>query len=88
MQNGNPIIKIKKLNLSEHKDFILNNLPIEETKKALRQVRNDECFMVTDRPLWYNRLAEYQKIELNEWYEKWLRVTDTFEVPQKPYWLR
>ena len=85
--NGKPTITIKKLNLNEHKEKILKNLPIEYTQKALRQLREEECFAVVDRPLWYNRLLDYQKAELNEWYEKWLSVTDTFEIPVKPYWL-
>lgn len=85
--NGKAIITIKKLNLNEHKARILSDLPIEDTKKCLRQVRNEECFAVTDRPLWYNRLPDYQKADLNDWYEKWLRVTETFDIPIKPYWL-
>ena len=85
--NGKAIIKIKKLNLNEHKERILSDLPIEYTKKALRQLREEECFAITDRPLWYSRLSDWKKAELNDWYEKWLKVTDTFDVPVKPYWL-
>lgn len=56
--------------------------------KALRRRREDECFSVINRgSLWYDRLTEAQKAELDEWYEAWLNVTETKEVPKTPDWL-
>ena len=85
--NGPAKITIKELNHKDHGEQILRCLPVQAVKRALRQLRAEECFAVVDRPLWYNRLSDYQKVELNDWYEKWLRVTETFEIPKRPDWL-
>ncbi|MDE7082513.1 MAG: hypothetical protein K2O89_02260 [Clostridia bacterium] len=55
---------------------------------ALRHRREEECFAVINRgALWYDRLTESQKAELDEWYEAWLNVTETEIVPEQPIWL-
>jgi hypothetical protein len=55
----------------------------------LRRKRFGECFTVINRgTAWYNTLTEDQKIELQQWYEDWLAVTETKNIPEKPYWLK
>jgi DNA-binding transcriptional ArsR family regulator len=70
------------------KDKIFSRLGEEDRKKALRQLRERECFKYTDRPIWYSRLTETQKAEVIAWYEKWLKVTDTNEIPERPNFVR
>lgn len=54
----------------------------------LRQRRETECFSYINRgQLWYDRLTEEQKVELEKWYAGWLKVTDTLTAPAKPSWL-
>ena len=54
----------------------------------LRQRRETECFSYINRgELWYARLTEDQKTELQVWYAAWLKVTETLTVPEKPSWL-
>ena len=56
--------------------------------ETLRQRREAECFSVINRgALWFNRLTEEQKAELDTWYQEWLDVTETRTVPDKPSWL-
>lgn len=60
----------------------------EEFKNNLRVKREIECFKIINRgQLWYDTLTDEQKTELGEWYNDWLNVTDTLEVPVKPKWL-
>ena len=55
---------------------------------ALREARNIECFSLMNRsPLWFMTLSQEQQQELIEWYQAWLDVTETLEVPKKPEWL-
>lgn len=54
----------------------------------LRDMREKECFSVINRgKLWYNCLADWQVIELRDWYFAWLDVTETRHIPIKPEWL-
>ena len=54
----------------------------------LRGMRIVECFSVINRgQLWYDSLSEKELIDLDDWYGKWLSVTQTLEVPEKPSWL-
>ena len=47
-----------------------------------------ECFSVINRgQLWYERLTEEQKTELNAWYQAWLNATEAGAMPEKPGWL-
>lgn len=53
-----------------------------------RDLRKRECFSVIDRSsLWYKTLTEEQVSELQVWYDAWLQVTETMEIPEKPSWL-
>ena len=54
----------------------------------LRRQREQECFSVVNRgKLWYNCLTNEQVAELNDWYFKWLNVTETKVIPKRPAWL-
>lgn len=54
----------------------------------LRLKRETECFPIINRgQLWYDTLTAQQTEELNTWYQSWLNVTKTREVPNKPEWL-
>lgn len=54
----------------------------------IRQKREMECFSVINRGiLWYESLTDSQKEELKTWYNKWLDVTETKTIPEKPIWL-
>ena len=69
---------------NEH-DFCDQDLCLSET---LRKNRNIICFPIIKRGLlWYNNLTEDQVSELNSWYQAWLDVTDTLEIPEAPIWL-
>lgn len=64
-------------------------LPTEEEKKQeLRELRELECFSVINRGiLWYEELTQEQLAELKIWYKKWLDVTKTKTIPNRPKWL-
>ena len=65
-----------------------NKIETENTKQALRQRRQTECFSYVNRgQLWYATLSVKQLAELTLWYKAWLNVTDTLVVPEKPSWL-
>lgn len=54
----------------------------------LREQREIECFQIINRgKLWYDTLTEEQVIELNQWYQYWLDITETKVIPTKPSWL-
>lgn len=55
----------------------------------LRARRETECFPIINRgALWYNTLTEEQLLELQIWYDKWLNVTQTQWVPERPSWIK
>ena len=55
---------------------------------ALRKHRERACFPIINRGfLWFTRLTESQKQELDAWYQAWLDVTETREIPTAPEWL-
>lgn len=55
---------------------------------ALRFAREIECFSLMNRsPLWFMSLSTEKQEELKEWYQAWLDITETQEVPKKPDWL-
>lgn len=61
---------------------------LEREKQRLRKLREKECFELVNRgELWYKRLTDEQKAELDVWYQSWLDVTETFIIPTKPLWL-
>lgn len=54
----------------------------------LRYQREKTCFPYINRGyLWYNKLTDEQKEELDSWYQAWLDVTDTKVIPEIPEWL-
>ena len=65
-----------------------NKIETENTKQALRQRRQTECFSYVNRgQLWYATLSVKQIAELTLWYKAWLNVTETMSVPERPAWL-
>lgn len=67
----------------------LEELNLEGQKEELRAIRSKECFSVINRgALWYEKLTDEQKTELETWYQAWLDVTDTMVIPEKPEWLK
>ena len=73
------------LSLDEEKLKELNELRVVET---LRLKREKACFPYVNRGyLWYSKLNEVQKVELDEWYQAWLDVTETKVTPTAPEWL-
>lgn len=66
----------------------LNELNQDGLMEDLRQKREKSCFPYVNRgQLWYSRLSDAQKTELNTWYQAWLDVTETKVIPNKPEWL-
>ena len=61
----------------------------EKANNVLRARREKECFAYVDRSaMWYDTLTEAQTAELKAWYRKWLDVTETKTVPERPSWLK
>ena len=64
---------------------------IEEQRELtnLRAQREKVCFPYINRgEMWYSRLSAEQKDELNVWYQAWLDVTNTKDIPETPGWLK
>ena len=77
-ENGALILDVEKLQ-------ILND---EHVADVLRHRREKACFQYINRGyLWYSKLTEEQKAELETWYQAWLDVTETKFVPTAPEWL-
>lgn len=55
---------------------------------ALRRRRENECFEICDRAVWYDTLTDAQKTDVRTWRQAWLEVTDTLIVPKQPHWLQ
>ena len=74
-----------RLELDPGKQFAdIENVEMDE----LREMRKQICFPVINRgALWYSRLTESQRTELDVWYQDWLDVTETREVPVTPDWI-
>lgn len=50
--------------------------------------RQKYCFPIINRgKLWYDRLQPAQISELNDWYEAWLDITESNQMPVEPAWL-
>lgn len=77
-ENGSLILDQNKLEVLNEERVIDN----------LRHKREKICFPYINRgDLWYGRLTNEQKEELNTWYGAWLDITDTKIIPEKPQWL-
>lgn len=64
------------------------NLEVTYDEADFRILRENECFSIINRSfMWYLNLTDAQKIELQEWYQAWLDITETKSIPQKPEWL-
>jgi len=75
-----------KLMLDQSRLHALND---ERINNDLRRKRDKVCFPYVNRGyLWYSKLTDDQKEQLNEWYQAWLDVTDTKVVPQMLEWLK
>ena len=60
----------------------------EDVLQELRMLREEECFSVINRgALWYEKLSAEEFLQLREWYQKWLDVTTSKVIPDKPAWL-
>lgn len=56
--------------------------------ELLKELRKTECFPIVNRGrLWYDCLSTQEIVELRTWYEAWLNVTETKQIPVKPSWL-
>lgn len=82
----------KAYKLVDNKLILDENKLVESKNSAIiegyRFLRKQECFPIINRGiLWYERLTPEQKEELNLWYQNWLDITITKEVPIKPNWL-
>ena len=61
---------------------------VEELKTILRRLRSNRVFPIINRSnLWYESLTQEKKDELHIWYKKWLDVTETLIIPERPLWL-
>lgn len=55
----------------------------------IRADRENACFPIINRgQLWYNKLTESQKTELDAWYQAWLDAPETLTEPETPAWLK
>ena len=60
----------------------------ERELASLRSQREKTCFQYINRGyMWYSRLTDKQKDELETWYQAWLDVTETRAIPEMPEWL-
>lgn len=85
-----------KRTVKEHiKVYVLYNK--EEMLNILREKRENICFKIVNRgELWYNRLTDEQKQDLDNWYQEWLDITDKYVygmnintiIPITPVWLK
>ena len=55
----------------------------------LRAKRAEICFPIVNRgQVWYDTLTTVQRAELLLWYQSWLDVTKTLQVPKMPCWIK
>lgn len=79
---------ISKDNILVKSDDKQKEITYQRELTNLRTKREKECFPYVNRGyLWYNKLTNAQKSELDSWYQAWLDVTDTKVVPANPEWL-
>ena len=79
LENGRVVIDEEEEELSNY----------EALKTQLRERREVECFSYVNRGwVWSKQLTKEQREELEDWYIRWLKVTETFKIPNKPEWLK
>lgn len=67
-------------------DLLADQRPELQTE-YYRLAREKYCYPIVNRgKLWYDRLLPSQVSELNEWYEAWLDVTETHQLPADLAW--
>jgi hypothetical protein len=63
-------------------------LAVSPYHNCLRHARSTICFPIINRGVgWYMSLTAEQQSELQQWYQAWLNVTETEEIPTMPSWL-
>ncbi|MEG0898509.1 MAG: hypothetical protein RSF40_02210 [Oscillospiraceae bacterium] len=79
----------------DYDEDILVYIPYTQGEFELKQLsdlrlrREIECFSIINRgKLWYDTLTAQQTQELNMWYQAWLDVTETKQIPNKPKWTK
>ena len=73
---------------SDYVEIVLRPNWEEEQIARLRKEREKVCFPIINRgALWYNKLTDVQKNELQAWYQAWLDVTVTKVKPATPSWI-
>lgn len=85
-----PSIDVDKSDLVIRNDKFFNFVVCDENfiKSYYRKIRAKYCFPIINRGrLWYERLSYSQESQLREWYDDWLRITDTYKVPDCPEWI-
>lgn len=84
--------KIRKFPFNHNWRYINGEFILEElfSDDVLKDRRQKECFNIIDNrsQMWYNHLTSEQKAELDAWYQAWLDVTETKNIPTKPEWLK
>ena len=69
--------------------YVTSSEKMERARYSLRKKRERDCFPIINRgKLWYDKLSDAQKSELDSWYTAWLNVTVTMSEPAKPAWLK
>lgn len=59
-----------------------------EHTAEIRARREAECFVLINRgALWYERLTDEQRTELDEWYQAWLDAPETGIAPEPLDWI-
>ena len=58
-----------------------NELPPLSEEDVLQELR------MLRGALWYEKLSAEEFLQLREWYQKWLDVTTSKVIPDKPAWL-
>lgn len=69
----------------------LNNSEVKNARELnkIRNLRENVCFPIVNRgQMWYNKLSEEQKAELDTWYEDWLNAPETKIIPSTPDWIK
>lgn len=85
-----PLFYSDKLIVKDNDFFEYLDLTDKEQfmKEYYRKLRESKCYPIVNRgKVWYDHLTAGQHTELNDWYEAWLDVTDTYTVPETPAWV-
>lgn len=80
----------RQYDINEYEDGVeIAKRDTEIVADDIRERRKYECFPVINRgQLWYNKLTEAQKSELDAWYQAWLDAPETLTEPEMPAWLK